>query len=211
MIYVELFITFFKIGVFCFGGGYGMIPMIEREIEIHHWLTSQEFVNIISISEMTPGPIAINTATFVGYKMGGISGGLLATTGVVLPSLILVLSAFYFLSRFQHHPIVKDAIWGIRAVTLALVIGAIVFVARNVLFNNEINIQATKTIEAKARSTEAILNMNSITNLWKTINPISLGIVALALVMLLRFKIHPILTILIGGVIGIILHYIGVL
>jgi len=88
MIYLELLITFSKIGLFCFGGGYGMIPIIEREIVAHNWLTSQEFVNIISISEMTPGPIAINTATFVGYKIGGIPGGMLATVGVVLPSLI---------------------------------------------------------------------------------------------------------------------------
>lgn len=72
-----LFWAFFKIGLFCFGGGYGMIPLLEREIVTHNWLTSQEFVNIISISEMTPGPIAINTATFIGYKIGGIAGGVL--------------------------------------------------------------------------------------------------------------------------------------
>lgn len=198
MIYLELFITFFKIGVFCFGGGYGMIPMIEREIEIHKWLTSQEFINIISISEMTPGPIAINTATFVGYKLGGIIGGMLATTGVVLPSLILILSTSYFLSKFQYHPVIKDTIWGIRSVVLALVIGATIFVAKNTLFKEGLDIKT-------------VLNFNTLKHFWEITNPVSIAITVITLVMLLRFKIHPILTILIAGLIGVILHYMGIL
>jgi chromate transporter len=94
MIYLSLLITFFKIGLFSFGGGYAMIPMIEREIESHGWLSPAEFIDIIAIAEMTPGPIAVNSATFVGFKTAGILGGLFATLGVALPSLLLILQHF---------------------------------------------------------------------------------------------------------------------
>ncbi|MBC8387666.1 MAG: chromate transporter [Actinobacteria bacterium] len=198
MIYLELLITFSKIGLFCFGGGYGMIPIIEREIVAHNWLTSQEFVNIISISEMTPGPIAINTATFVGYKIGGIPGGMLATVGVVLPSLILILGISHFLSKFQHHPIIKDAIYGIRPIVLALIIQAAIFVAKNTLFREGINIKT-------------ILNFNTSGHFLEIINPATLAITVISLIVLLVSKIHPILVILAAGAMGVIFHFIGVL
>lgn len=201
MIYLELLITFFKIGLFCFGGGYGMIPLLEREIVTHNWLTSQEFVNIISISEMTPGPIAINTATFIGYKIGGIPGGILATAGVVLPSLILILIISHFLLKFQHHLIVKETIYGIRPVVLALIIQAAIFVAKNTLFREGVNI---KTILA-------ILNFNTGNYFLEIINPFTIAITIISLIMLLVFKIHPILAILTGGAMGVIFHFIGVL
>lgn len=198
MIYLELLITFSKIGLFCFGGGYGMIPLIEREMVAHNWLTSQEFVNMISISEMTPGPIAINTATFVGYKLGGIPGGALATIGVVLPSLILILSVYHFLSKYQHHQMMKDAIYGIRPVVLALIIQATIFVAKNTLFREEI-------------SFKAILNFSDGNHFLGIINPVTIVITIISLILLLVPKIHPILVILIAGAAGVISHYIGVL
>ncbi len=198
MIYLELLITFSKIGLFCFGGGYGMIPVIEREIVAHNWLTSQEFVNIISISEMTPGPIAVNTATFIGYKVGGIPGGVLATIGVVLPSFILILSIYHLLSKYQHHQIVKDIIYGIRPVVLALIIQATIFVAQNTLFREEI-------------SYKAILNFSDGSHFWGIINPTTIVITIVSLIILLVPKIHPILVILIAGAAGVISYYIGVL
>ncbi|MDP3012071.1 MAG: chromate transporter [Candidatus Hydromicrobium sp.] len=198
MIYLELLITFSKIGLFCFGGGYGMIPIIEREIVAHNWLTSQEFVNIISVSEMTPGPIAINTATFVGYKIGGIPGGALATIGVVLPSLILILGISHFLSKFQHHPIIKETIYGIRPVVLALIIQATIFVAKNTFFKKGINIKT-------------LLNFGADSHFLEIINPVTIAITVVSLIILLVPKIHPILVILAAGAIGVILHYIGAL
>jgi len=198
MIYLELLITFFKIGLFCFGGGYGMIPIIEREIVAHNWLTSQEFVNIISISEMTPGPIAINTATFVGYKIGGIPGGALATAGVVLPSLILILVISHFLYKYQHHPIIKETIYGIRPVVLALIIQAAIFVAKNTFFK-------------EGGSIKTILNFNTSGHFLEIINPATIAITVVSLILLLVSKIHPILVILAAGVIGVILHFMGVL
>ncbi len=194
MIYLELLISFFKIGLFSFGGGYGMIPIIEREMIAHQWLTNQEFVNIISISQMTPGPIAINTATFVGYKVGGISGGAVATIGVVLPSLILILGIARYLSKFRNNQLTKDIIYGIRPVVLALIIQAVIFVAGNTLFKEGINVKA-------------LLNVNFL----KNFNLPAVIITILSLAALLLTKIHPILIILAAGAVGVILHYVGVL
>ena len=86
MILLKLFVTFFKIGLFTIGGGYAMLALIRQEIVRHGWLTVQEFVDIVGIAEMTPGPIAVNAATFVGYRTAGLGGALLATAGVALPS-----------------------------------------------------------------------------------------------------------------------------
>ena len=100
----QLFFSFFKIGLFSFGGGYVIIPMIEKEIIYkHHWIDSATFVNIIGIAAVTPGPISLNSATFVGNKMFGVFGGLVSTTGVVLPSFIITLfvSKFYFRKKDQ--------------------------------------------------------------------------------------------------------------
>jgi chromate transporter len=198
MIYLELLITFLKIGLFCFGGGYGMIPLIEREIVIHNWLTSQEFVNIISISEMTPGPIAINTATFIGYKIGGIPGGILATAGVVLPSLILILGISYFLYKFHHQPIIKETIYCIRPVVLALIIQAVLFVAKNTFFKEGMDIKT-------------VLNPGTAIHLLEIINPFTIAITVISLITLLFSKIHPIIVILAAGSIGVFLHFLGIL
>src|SRR5690554_4086258 len=97
-ILINLFLSFFKIGVFAFGGGYAMIPLIEREIvKSNNWIRPSEFIDIIGISQMTPGPIAINSATFVGYKIGGVMGSIFATIGVVGFSFILVSIATHYM------------------------------------------------------------------------------------------------------------------
>jgi chromate transporter len=193
MIYLQLFISFFKIGLFSFGGGYGMIPLIQREIETYQWITTQDYINIISISEMTPGPIAVNTATFVGYKAGGILGGFLATFGVVLPSIILVLIASHFLSRFKDHPLLKSIIWGIKPIVVALIIGAMIFVARNTLLKEVTSLQDFFSFK-----------------IFQDVSIAGVGILVLCLV-LLRLKLHPIIIILISAVAGISLHFFGVL
>lgn len=120
-----LFSTFFKIGLFTFGGGYAMIPLIQREIvEKHGWITDDEILEIIAIAESTPGPIAINMATFIGHKRRGFWGSFCATLGVVLPSFLIILLISYVLRGFQDMPIVKNAFFGIRAGVLALVLKA---------------------------------------------------------------------------------------
>ena len=121
-----LFAVFFKIGAFTFGGGYAMIPLIEREIvENKKWITSQDMLDIIAIAESTPGPIAINSATFVGYKTAGTFGAACATLGVVLPSFIIILIISYVLAEFRELKPVQFAFNGIRAGVLAMVIKAL--------------------------------------------------------------------------------------
>ena len=122
---IILFITFFKIGAFTFGGGYAMIPVIEREMcEKHKWLKGEEILDIFAISESTPGPIAINSATFVGYRVAGMLGSFCATLGVVLPSFIIISLISLVLKEFSELEVVQFAFNGIRAGVLALVIKA---------------------------------------------------------------------------------------
>ncbi|TJX13399.1 chromate transporter [Tissierella creatinini] len=129
-ILLELFITFFKIGAFSFGGGYAMLPLIEEEVIGHHgWISSTEFIDIIAVSEMTPGPIAINSATFLGYRVAGVLGSALATLGVVLPSFIVMSLIFHFVTRFKNSKYVGWIFDGIRPVVLGLIASAAVSVA----------------------------------------------------------------------------------
>ncbi|MGL4402216.1 MAG: chromate transporter [Fusobacteriaceae bacterium] len=113
---LQLFIIFFKIGIFTFGGGYAMIPLIEKEIlENKNWISKDELMEIISISQMTPGPIATNAATFVGRKMGGFSGAVAATVGVVFPSLIIITIISTFFSKNFNNIYVQKIFTGMRA------------------------------------------------------------------------------------------------
>ena len=124
---ITLFLTFFKIGAFTFGGGYAMIPLIQHEVtEKHKWLTDEDVLDIVAIAESTPGPIAVNSATFVGYRVCGVLGSIAATLGVVVPSFLIMLCVFYVLDRFQELKPVQYAFMGIRACVLALVIKALI-------------------------------------------------------------------------------------
>ena len=123
---LRLFWTFFKIGAFTFGGGYAMIPLIQREtVEKQNWISDDDILEIIAIAESTPGPIAINSATFVGYKVCGVVGAAAATLGVVLPSFVIILLISFILQQFQHLKAVQYAFQGIRAGVLALLIKAL--------------------------------------------------------------------------------------
>lgn len=126
----DLFIIFFRIGMFSFGGGYAMVPLIENEIiDARGWLTNAEFIDIIAISEMTPGPIAVNSATFLGYRVAGTFGSIVATIGVVLPSLIILLSILIFINRFKNSDYIDWIFKGIRPIVLGLIGSAAVSVA----------------------------------------------------------------------------------
>jgi len=123
---LTLFGVFFKIGAFTFGGGYAMVPLIEREVaERRGWITSQDMLDIIAIAESTPGPIAINTATFVGYKTAGVVGAMAATVGTVLPSFAIISAISVVLAQFRELKAVQYAFEGIRAGVLALIIKAL--------------------------------------------------------------------------------------
>ena len=123
---LKIFLTFFKIGAFTFGGGYAMIPLIQREaVEKHHWVTDEDILDIVAIAESTPGPIAINAATFVGYQTRGYAGAVAATLGVVLPSFVIILGISYLLRQFQDLKAVAYAFNGIRVGVLVLMLKAL--------------------------------------------------------------------------------------
>ncbi len=123
----KLFLTFLKIGAFTFGGGYAMIPLIQREVvEKNHWLTDEDILEIVAIAESTPGPIAINSATFVGFRTAGFFGALCATFGVVLPSFLIISLVSLVLEQFENLLVVRYAFNGIRAGVLALILKALI-------------------------------------------------------------------------------------
>ena len=122
----NVFLTFLKIGAFTFGGGYAMIPLIQKEaVENHKWITDDDILEIIAIAESTPGPIAINSATFVGYRTCGVLGSVCATLGVVLPSFVIIFAISFVLRQFQELKAVQYAFAGIRAGVLALLCKAL--------------------------------------------------------------------------------------
>ena len=121
-----VFTTFLKIGAFTFGGGYAMIPLIQKEaVERRQWITDSDVLDVIAIAESTPGPIAINAATFVGYRVGGLPGALCATLGVVLPSFVIILAIARVLDAFSHLKVIQYAFFGVRAGVLALIVKAL--------------------------------------------------------------------------------------
>lgn len=123
---LSLFLTFMKIGGFTFGGGYAMIPLIQHEaVESKKWINENDLLEIIAIAESTPGPIAINSATFVGYRVAGVWGSVAATLGVVLPSFVVIIAVSYILNIFQENKVVQYAFYGIRAGVLALIVKAL--------------------------------------------------------------------------------------
>lgn len=122
----QLFITFIKIGAFTFGGGYAMVPLIQREtVEKKKWINDDDILEIVAIAESTPGPIAVNSATFVGYKTAGVLGAAAATIGVVLPSFTIIYFISFVIDKFENNTAVKYAFSGVRAGVLALIIKAL--------------------------------------------------------------------------------------
>ena len=125
-ILMELFVSFFKIGLFTFGGGYAMLPMLQREIvERHHWVTEEEVLDYYAIGQCTPGVIAVNTATFVGCKLRGAIGGAVSTLAVVTPSLIIITLISSLLKNFSSYEIVQHAFGGIRVAVAVLVVNSV--------------------------------------------------------------------------------------
>lgn len=134
---LDLFLTFLKIGAVSFGGGYAMIPLLTDEVLAHGWLTSAEIMNFIAIAESTPGPIAINMATFIGSTQGGIFGAMLATLGVVLPSFIIILVIATIIKGLLKYAGVNAFLGGLRPVVVALIVGTAITMMLSVILSLE--------------------------------------------------------------------------
>ena len=135
-IYFDLFLTFAKVGVCTFGGGYAMLPILQREVvEKKGWATDGELTDYFAVGQCTPGIIAVNTATFIGYKHKGVPGGILTTLGVVFPSLVIITAIAAFLSNFADIPVVRHALAGINAAVVALIASSVVKLGKSTLKN----------------------------------------------------------------------------
>ena len=138
MIYLQLFLSFFKIGLFGFGGGLAILSLIEMEVESNDWMSQQEFVDIVAVSQVTPGPIGINCATYVGYTAAGFWGSVLSTFAIVLPSLIIMLSIckayFWLTKRFQGNPYFEQTLRMLRFTVIGLVASAALILIKPTTF-----------------------------------------------------------------------------
>lgn len=141
MIYLQLFLNFLKIGVVSFGGGYGMIPLIQETVISHGWLTQEEILNFIAVSESTPGPIAINMATFIGSSQGGILGSFIATLGIVLPSFVIILLIATLAKNLMKYAGVKATLNGIRPTIIGMIFATFITMFISTIFG-------IKTIES---------------------------------------------------------------
>jgi chromate transporter len=185
MIYINLFITFFKIGLFTIGGGYAMIPLIQQEVLGNGWLTMTEFVNFLAVAESTPGSFAANIATFIGMELGGLLGAIVTTTAVVLPSLIIIVLIAKLFTGFQDNKWVKGALYGIRPVVIALIASAVV------------------TLMLKGLFLEGAV-MSSLQSIFYALQLKELLIFAITGLAYFKFKLHPIQLVLLSGGLGII-------
>ena len=188
MIFLELFLTFFKIGLFTFGGGFAMISLIRQECLNNNWLTETELLNFIAVSESTPGPIAINMATFIGTSQGDILGAICATLGVVLPSFIIILIIAMFINNLLKYPIVKSIFETIKPVVGGLIVSAGVIMLIKLILSFD-SFTPTINVDYKALIILAVIIATS--HLYKHFT---------------KKQFSPILLILISGVLGFLLY-----
>lgn len=191
MIFLLLFLTFFKIGAFTFGGGYAMLPLIQAEVLKNGWLTNEEIINFIAVSESTPGPFAINMATYIGSELGGafgvfgsILGAVCATLGVVMPSFIIILIVAKCFEAFKKNRIVAGCMSGLKPAAIGLIGAAVVSIGKTVLLASGISLAVFTSL-----------------SFW-----FSVGIVAIMTVLAFK-KAHPIIIICSSAVLGIALGY----
>ena len=178
--------NFFQIGAFSIGGGYAMIPLIQKLIVANGWLTVQEVADVVAISQMTPGPFAINAATFVGMRVSGVVGAICCTVGVTLPSVIIVLIIAKFFFNFQHVPGVRYVLYGIRPVVMALIATSIVTIAQTALFIPEVTLTLQNILQAVD---------------WKAV-----ALCVVSRIAMVKFKVDPVIMIVISAAAGILIY-----
>ncbi|WP_078549541.1 chromate transporter [Litchfieldia alkalitelluris] len=175
----DLFSTFFMIGFVSFGGGYAMIPLIQQEVvEKHGWMTVQSFTDVIAVAGMSPGPIATNSAIFIGYEQMGMAGAFMSALGMILPSLMIIITIGAIFYRIQKSLVVKSAFYGLRSIITGLIVYAAILFAKN----------------------NGLVSSFS----WHTLS--LLVIFGLSLLALIRFRIHPVYVILLSGLVGVALY-----
>lgn len=186
MIYWQLFLSFLQIGLFSFGGGYAAMPLIQGQVvTLHHWLDMAEFTNLITISQMTPGPIAINSATFVGMKIAGVPGALVATLGCILPACILVTVLAKLYLRYRNLSVLQSVLHSLRPAVVALIAAAGVSILLTAFWGTGAAVTLAGT------------------------NWVLVFLFALCVVLLKRFRWNPILVMVLAGVLNLAAGLLG--
>ena len=188
MIYLELFLTFLMIGAITFGGGYAMLPIIQKEVAAKGWVDAASLVDFVAVSESTPGPFAINMATYVGSEVGGFFGAVCATLGVVVPSFVVILIVAKCYDAFRQSKVVKGCMSGLKPAVVALIAGAVISVGLTVFFPAGFSLGAFAQLKFY----------------------LAAGITAVMAVLAFK-KVHPIMIICISAVLGIAFGYLGLL
>ncbi len=181
MIYLQLFLSFLQIGAFSFGGGYAAMPLIQNQVvQLHPWLSQSEFTDLITISQMTPGPIAVNSATFVGTRIAGVPGALAATIGCVLPSCILVTVLAKIYLKYRNLSLLQGILKSLRPAVIAMIAAAGVSILVTAFWGNDIS----------SLHLDAILSSTNVR---------AVGIFLVSLILLAKFKMDPIHVMLLSG------------
>lgn len=181
MIYLQLFLSFLQIGAFSFGGGYAAMPLIQNQVvQLHPWLSQSEFTDLITISQMTPGPIAVNSATFVGTRIAGVPGALAATIGCVLPSCILVTVLAKIYLKYRNLSLLQGILKSLRPAVIAMIAAAGVSILVTAFWGNDIS----------SLHLDTILSSTNIR---------AVGIFLVSLILLAKFKMDPIHVMLLSG------------
>ena len=188
-VFLLLFLEFFKMGALTFGGGYAMIPFIEETVLRHGWMTTEELVDFIAVSESTPGAFAVNISTYVGSEVGGFLGAVLATLGLVLPPFIIILLIAKVYEKIKQNTLVQGAMLGLKSTVVGLIGATVLSVGKTIFFSEGINTAVFQTADFY----------------------VSLGIFGAALFLLLYKKLNPILLIIGSAIIGVIFGYTGVI
>ena len=184
MMILKLFFTFFKIGLLGFGGGMAILPLIYQSVLSFSDMEPETFANLFAISQATPGPIAVNAATFVGFQTAGLAGAAAATIGVAVPSFILVAIVFHFIHKYHDNPLVEGAFKGIRPATVGMIASAVVFMGENAVFKAE-----PETLEGMREFISSI-------------DPIPAVMVLATVILASFFKVGAVKLIVIMGVLG---------
>lgn len=184
MEYLNLYAVFFMIGLFGFGGGYAMLPLIFQSVQDFGFMSTREFSNLVALSQVTPGPVSVNAATYVGFHFAGFPGALVATVAIATPSFILVLTVMKFLDRYSKSKGLQGAMNGIRPVTVGLIFAAAVFISQTSLVNG------------------SIFTRDLFINPLEYLNILPIIIFICTMIMIGKFKINPIIITVIMGIIG---------
>ena len=184
MIYIQLFISFLQIGLFSFGGGYAAMPLIQNQVvNLHHWLSLSEFTDLITISQMTPGPIAINSATFVGEKIAGVPGAIVATLGCIMPSIIIVTIIAYFYMKYRDLDSLQSVLKTLRPAVVAMIASAGVSILVTAFFG-ESGLIVMKNLKIQM-----------------------VVIFVICMVLFMKFKMSPVFVMILAGILNVMQYF----